>query len=106
MADQYDNPERFYPMWVRNIAWAYTTEADCYGIDPSEPNQPTGWAIYDAAEDDPPIAVCDLEDQAAVLVWALTEFSKRLDAEDGEHEGLDDPPSARELMIEAEAWDG
>lgn len=48
--------------WASRYDWAVTTEADCLGHQLDDP--PGGWALYDAGEDDPPIAVFDQQEEA------------------------------------------
>lgn len=59
--------------WVRAHAWAVTTEADCNGW-PEDLRSVTRYALYDANEDDPPIAVFDFREDAERVAIALTEF--------------------------------
>lgn len=55
------------------IEWAYAPLEDVWGHPPRE-GGPTQWAIYDAAEDDPPLAVCDDEEMAASIVACLKAY--------------------------------
>lgn len=60
-------------MWVRAHRWAVTTEADCNGW-PEDLRGVPRYALYDANEDDPPIAVFDFREDAERVATALTEF--------------------------------
>ncbi len=52
--------------------YAYCTEHECYGGDPADASEFPKWAVYDVDEDDPPIAVCDFEDDARRIATSLT----------------------------------
>jgi len=61
--------------WAARISWAVTTAADCYGHNPDDPDAPEGWALYDAGEDDPPIAVFTFKEDALMVCEILQRAS-------------------------------
>lgn len=66
----FDDLPRDNARWVQLVSWAYCTETDCYGA-PREDIERDRWCVYDAEEDDPAIATCEQEEDAAAIVWAL-----------------------------------
>jgi hypothetical protein len=62
-------------LWATQIDWAVATEHEVYG-QPDSGSQPVRWAIYDAGEDDPPLAVCDDEDIALEICEALKAYCR------------------------------
>lgn len=61
--------------WARQYDWAVTTVEDCYGHEETDP--PSGWALYDAGEDDPPIAVFNFRWEAEKVAQCLQEFGQQ-----------------------------
>lgn len=59
--------------WAARISWAVTTVEDCYGVEPRDPSE--GWALYDADEDDPPIAVFSFQEDALLVAQILNTFA-------------------------------
>ena len=66
-----------YQEWCANHAWAVTTEAECNGYPPpDDPRYPTTYALYDAAEDDPPIALFEFREDAERVAAILNEYGR------------------------------
>lgn len=61
--------------WVRAHNWAVTTHEDCLGLPPGA-IQPLEFALYDADEDDPPIAIFTFKEDAMAVAQALNEFGR------------------------------
>lgn len=74
--------DRDLRQWCRAHNWAVTTEADCYGY-PPKPEAETAYALYDADEDDPPVAVFSFKKDALAVAAILTEYSKDALAAEG-----------------------
>ena len=71
----FDGSQRLpFHQWAPLIDWAVTTEHECYGHEAPPEGVPIRWAIYDAGEDDPPLAVCDDEEIALEIVGCLKAY--------------------------------
>lgn len=57
--------------YLRNINWAVTTEHDCWGELAPPEGERAKYALYDAGEDDPPIAVFTFRNDAEAVCEAL-----------------------------------
>lgn len=67
--------ERSLVEWASYISWAVTTIEECDGQPPANP--PTGYALYDAGEDDPAIGVFTFRKDAENIAEILHEYGKR-----------------------------
>lgn len=60
--------------WASLHAWAVTAVEDYWGHPPGD--QPTGYALYDADEDDPPVAVFTFREDALMVAAILNAYTR------------------------------
>lgn len=75
LADGFDGGDWTLGAWARCHEWAVTTEDDCWGHQPGS-TQPERYALYDAAEDDPPIALFSCRHCAESVARALNAYGE------------------------------
>jgi len=68
--DEIDSPET----WASRHNWGVTTAADCLG---QPPDSIDGWALYDEAEDDPPVAIFSFRADAEMVCQILRDAAPR-----------------------------
>lgn len=69
MSDPTVSPEALRFLSV--VDWAITTEHDCYGEPPPDDGSTPRWCLYDASEDDPPVATSDSRFMVEALLEAV-----------------------------------
>ena len=62
--------------------WQVCTEVEFYNGDPGYAKDPPLWVVYDAGEDDPPLAYCDSEYEARTVADALNAVQRVRDVLD------------------------
>lgn len=84
--------------WLRNIDWAVTTEHDCWGTSLGE-GETERYALYDAGDDDPPLAVFAFRDDAERVAEVLARV-----AESGLVPTVSEPPTVDPSTPLTEEW--